>query len=313
MYLRYALVFVTAWLLGASASTAAYGQEFDASLYHANSAYLQLQLLPKDEWVTMTNVDFRIEFEKRGGDKLQKTFHFTDREFLPFVSGYIKRIRYFEHNVHDATKASVVYVEFEVPPAGSKADDLTGRADRKLPPPTEHRVRRSSPSRRASPLQLVGPAPPGQIPRIVAEDAPLVAVPPLQVQPEKEPAAAPEAQRRKRPPRGDDRARRFDFGFNGVFEVVFDGGAGTLFIQYPKAVYVREDGGKHDVELRPRGRELAFTVRGLGRHRGSSQGDQHFSAYLMTQKRNAMAGFTEFDGKRFGFYAIRKSRQVDEE
>ena len=94
--------------------------------------------------------------------------------------------------------------------------------------------------------------------------------------------------------------------FYGTYNMVHDGWKGTLKLYPPESEYIAADGHVYPVLTRFKGHGIIFFIVGLGGENAEGTGGQKFEGFLMTQTRDAIAGFTWWNRTPFGFYAIRK-------
>jgi len=96
-----------------------------------------------------------------------------------------------------------------------------------------------------------------------------------------------------------------EFSFDGTYQLVADGWKGRLTIQGQTGSYVGADGKTLPVKLRVQDYHATFYVIGLGGQNEDGSRGQKFDGYMMTQTKDAIAGLTWWNGKPFGFYAIK--------
>jgi hypothetical protein len=100
---------------------------------------------------------------------------------------------------------------------------------------------------------------------------------------------------------------RFKSPFDGDYEMVHDGWRGRLRLRLPGGEYLDSNGRRFRVVTRPiSDYRILFYIVSLGGENSDGTGGQKFDGYLMTQTKDAIAGITYWDGRPFGFYAVKK-------
>ena len=103
--------------------------------------------------------------------------------------------------------------------------------------------------------------------------------------------------------------------FAGTYSMSHDGWRGTLYLGDGKAdcprplcqsTYTDGNGRRFPVKVTTSAHQITFYVVGLGGQNADGSGGQKFQGHLMTQTKNAVAGTTWWDGRPFGFYAIKR-------
>lgn len=103
--------------------------------------------------------------------------------------------------------------------------------------------------------------------------------------------------------------------FAGTYSMSHDGWRGTLYLGDGKADcprplcqsnYTDNDGRKYSVKVTTSGSQITFYIVRLGGQNTDGSGGQKFLGHLMTQTKDAIAGTTWWEGRPFGFYAIKK-------
>jgi hypothetical protein len=100
--------------------------------------------------------------------------------------------------------------------------------------------------------------------------------------------------------------------FAGTYSMSHDGWRGMLYLGDGKAdcsqplcmsTYTDSNGRRYPVKVITSGNQITFYVVGLG---GQKPLGQKFVGHLMTQTRDAIAGTTWWEGRPFGFYAVKR-------
>lgn len=93
----------------------------------------------------------------------------------------------------------------------------------------------------------------------------------------------------------------------GNYSMVHDGWRGRLLLTTFGGTYTDSEGRTFPIKFGSlSGNHLIFYIVGLGEQNADGTGGQKFDAYFMTQTRDAFAGTTQWQGTRFGFYAIKR-------
>lgn len=108
------------------------------------------------------------------------------------------------------------------------------------------------------------------------------------------------------PPKGGGAAIDWQ-NLQGRYAMIIDGWSGVLDLSPTGATYTpASDAKKLKVLIDGKDNHVVFYVVGLGGQNADNRGGQKFDGYLMTQTKDAIAGMTWWEGRPFGFYAVKR-------